>query len=196
MKKFLLTFAALVVALTVSAQNTSTVIIPKPLQVSQIKGSYVVTPKTVISVSEDALVRPAEIFAGYVASETGMTLAVEKNAKKGILLVVDSSLGKEEYTLDVTSKGVSIKGGTPQGVFYGLQSLRQLISAGTTAKKGIELQGVSINDKPLLGYRGAMFDVCRHFFTVKEVKRFIDMVAMHKMNVLHWHLTEDQGWRI
>ncbi len=196
MKRILLTFAALVVVFAVSAQNSPTVIIPKPLEVSQTKGSYVVTPKTVISVSDEALVRPAEIFAGYVASEAGMTLAVEKNAKKGILLTVDSTLGKEEYTLDVTSKGISIKGGTPQGVFYGLQSLRQLLSAGTTVKNGIELQAVSIKDKPLLGYRGAMFDCCRHFFTVKEVKRFIDMVAMHKMNIMHWHLTEDQGWRI
>ena len=196
MKKILLTFAALVVALTVSAQSAATVIIPRPLEVAQVKGSYVVTPKTVISVSDESLVRPAEIFAGYVASEAGMTLAVEKGGKKGIVLSLDSSLGKEEYTLDVTSKGVSIKGGTPQGVFYGLQSLRQMISAGAQTKKGVELQCASVKDKPLLGYRGAMLDVCRHFFTVAEVKQFIDMIAMHKMNVFHWHLTEDQGWRI
>ena len=196
MKKILLTFAALVVALAVSAQSAATVIIPRPLETAQVKGSYVVTPKTVISVSDESLVRPAEIFAGYVASEAGMTLAVEKGGKKGIVLSLDSSLGKEEYTLDVTSKGVSIKGGTPQGVFYGLQSLRQMISAGAQTKKGVELQCVSVKDKPLLGYRGAMLDVCRHFFTVAEVKQFIDMIAMHKMNVFHWHLTEDQGWRI
>ena len=163
MQKILLTFAALVVALTVSAQSAATVIIPRPLEAAQVKGSYVVTPKTVISVSDESLVRPAEIFAGYVASEAGMTLAVEKGGKKGIVLSLDSSLGKEEYTLDVTSKGVSIKGGTPQGVFYGLQSLRQMISAGAQTKKGVELQCASVKDKPLLGYRGAMLDVCRHF---------------------------------
>ena len=195
MKKILLTFAALVAAIAVSAQSAN-VVIPRPLEVSPEKGEFVVTPKTVISVADESLVRPAEIFAGYVAAEENMTLAVEKGGKKGIVLALDSTLGKEEYTLDVTSKGVSIKGGTPQGVFYGLQSLRQMLSAGEPAKKGVELQAVSIKDKPLLGYRGAMLDVCRHFFTVKEVKQFIDMIAMHKMNVFHWHLTEDQGWRV
>ena len=196
MKKILLTFAALVAVVAVSAQNVATVIIPRPMETTAAKGVYVVTPKTVIVPAEDALVRPAEIFAGYVAAEEQMTLAVEKGAKKGIVLALDSALGKEEYTLDVTSKGVSIKGGTPQGVFYGLQSLRQMLAAGVVTKKGVQIEAVSIKDKPLLGYRGAMLDVCRHFFTVKEVKQFIDMIAMHKMNVFHWHLTEDQGWRI
>ena len=196
MKKILLTFAALVAVLTVSAQSAATVIIPRPLEALQAKGVFVVTPKTVIVPAEDALVRPAEIFAGYVASEAGVTIAVDKGAKKGIVLSLDSALGKEEYTLDVTPKGVEIKGGTAQGVFYGLQSLRQMISAGEVTKKGVEIEAVSIKDKPLLGYRGAMLDVCRHFFTVKEVKQFIDMIAMHKMNVFHWHLTEDQGWRV
>ncbi len=196
MKRFILTIAAVVAAISVSAQNAATVIIPRPLEATEGKGAFVVTPKTVIAVADDTLVRPAEIFAGYVAAEEGMTLAVEKGAKKGIILALDSSLGKEEYLLDVTSKGVSIKGGTPQGVFYGLQSLRQMISAGEKVKKGVEIGAVSIKDKPLLGYRGAMLDVCRHFFTVKEVKQYIDLIAIHKMNVFHWHLTEDQGWRI
>ena len=196
MKKNLLTFAAVVAAVAVSAQNAATVIIPRPLEATAVKGQFVVTPKTVISVADEALVRPAEIFAGYVAAEEQMTLAVEKGEKKGIVLSLDSSLGQEEYTLEVTSKGVSIKGGTPQGVFYGLQSLRQMLSAGEVTKKGVQIEAVSIKDKPLLGYRGAMLDVCRHFFTVEEVKQFIDMIAMHKMNTFHWHLTEDQGWRV
>ena len=196
MKKILLTFAAVVAAVAVSAQNAATVIIPRPLEATAVKGQFVVTPKTVISVADEALVRPAEIFAGYVAAEEQMTLAVEKSEKKGIVLSLDSSLGQEEYTLEVTSKGVSIKGGTPQGVFYGLQSLRQMLSAGEVTKKGVQIEAVSIKDKPLLGYRGAMLDVCRHFFTVDEVKTVIDAAAMHKMNRLHWHITEDQGWRI
>ena len=196
MKKILLTFAALVAVLTVAAQSSASVIVPRPVEVQEVKGAFTVSPKTVIVPAEESLVRPAEIFAGYVAEEAGLTLAIDKEGKKGIILSVDNSLGKEEYTLDVTSKGVTIVGGTPQGVFYGLQSLRQMIVAGQPTKKGVELQCASIKDKPLLGYRGAMFDVCRHFFTVKEVKKFIDMVAMHKMNTLHWHLTEDQGWRI
>ena len=196
MKRIILTVATLVAVFAVSAQSASTVIIPRPLEATQAKGAFVVSAKTVIAPAEEALVRPAEIFAEYIASEAGITLAVEKGGKKGIILSIDGALGKEEYTLDVTPKGVTIKGGTPQGVFYGLQSLRQMISAGEQGKKGVEIEAVSIKDKPLLGYRGAMLDVCRHFFTVKEVKSFIDMIAMHKMNVFHWHLTEDQGWRV
>ena len=196
MKKIFLTFAALIAVLTVSAQSSATVVVPRPLDVVETKGQFVVTPKTVIVPTADELVRPAEIFAGYVSAEEGMTLAVDKDAKKGIVLTLDSALGKEEYSLDVTSKGVKIVGSTPQGVFYGLQSLRQMLVAGKVTKKGVEIEAVSIKDKPLLGYRGAMLDVCRHFFTVKEVKQFIDMIAMHKMNVFHWHLTEDQGWRV
>ncbi len=196
MKKILLTFAALVAVLTVSAQSSASVIVPRPVEVQEVKGAFTVSPKTVIAPVEESLVRPAELFAEYIASEAGLTLAVEKGDKKGIVLSIDKNLGQEEYTLDVTSKGVAIKGGTPQGVFYGLQSLRQMIVAGELTKKGVEIEAVTIKDKPLLGYRGAMLDVCRHFFTVKEVKQFIDLLAMHKMNIFHWHLTEDQGWRI
>ena len=182
MKKFLLTFAALVAVLTVSAQS-ATVVIPRPLEATQTKGSYVVTPKTVISVSDESLVRSAEIFAEYVAKEGNMTLAVEKGGKKGIILSIDKNLGKEEYTLDVTSKGISINGGTPQGVFYGLQSLRQMLSAGQPAKKGVELQAVSIKDKPLLGYRGA------HRYTAGAR---VEQVYWHRVTQI---LASEYGWK-
>ena len=170
MKRIILTFATLVALFAVSAQSASTVIIPRPLEATQAKGVFVVTPKTIIVPAEESLVRPAEIFAEYIASEAGISLAVERGGKKGIILSIDNSLGKEEYTLDVTPKGVNIKGGTPQGVFYALQSLRQMISAGEQGKKGVEIEVVSIKDKPLLGYRGAMLDVCRHFFTVRRLR--------------------------
>ena len=84
MKRIILTFAALVAVLAVSAHSSVSVIVPRPVEATQVKGSYVVTPKSVISVSDDALVRPAEIFAGYIAAEAGMTLSVEKSNKKGI----------------------------------------------------------------------------------------------------------------
>ena len=103
MKKILLTFAALVAVITVSAQS-ATVVIPRPLETLQTKGSYVVTPKTVISVSDDALVRPAEIFAEYVAKEANMILSVEKNAKKGILLAIDNMSIDYDYSTVVEAK--------------------------------------------------------------------------------------------
>ena len=197
MNRFFAIAAALFAAVAVSAQSAATVIIPRPVEAVSLKGSYIVCEKCVIRTAEQSLVRPAEIFAGYVAGEEGLSLAVEQSGKRGgITLSLDAALAKEEYRLTITSKGVVIKGSTPQGVFYGLQSLRQLLSAAEKCKKGYELQGVDIADKPLLGHRGAMLDVGRYFFTVAEVKRFIDIAAMHKLNIFHWHLTEDQGWRI
>ena len=196
MKRFISIFVALMAIVSVSAQSVKTVIIPRPMEATAVKGSYTLSAKSVVAVADASLVRPAELFAEYVAKDLGATLAVKQGEKGAVVLSLDKSLAKEEYTLNISSKGVQIVGGTAQGVFYGLQSLRQLVSAGERTKKGVELEGVAIKDKPLLGHRGAMLDVCRHFFTVAEVKRFIDIAAMHKINVFHWHLTEDQGWRI
>ena len=196
MKKILTLIAALFAVAVVSAKSVQTVIVPRPMEATSAKGSYTISAKSVIAATEAELVRPAELFAEYVAKDLGATLAVEQKEKGAIVLSLDKSLASEEYTLNISSKGVKIVGGTPAAVFYGLQSLRQLISAGEVVKKGIELEGVSIKDKPLLGHRGAMLDVCRYFFTVAEVKRFIDIMAIHKLNRFHWHLTEDQGWRV
>ena len=195
MKRAILLLAALVSVLAVSAESAKTVIIPRPLEATAVKGAYTVSAKSAIHAADASLVRPAELFAAYVAKDLGATLDVS-DEKGAIALSLDKALAKEEYTLEISSKGVKIAGGTPQAVFYGLQSLRQLISAGEATKKGIKLEGVAIKDKPLVGHRGAMLDVGRHFFTVAEVKRFIDIAAIHKLNTFHWHLTEDQGWRI
>ena len=196
MKRFTLILTALFAVTALSAQTAKTVIVPRPMEATVVKGAYTVTAKSVVAVTDAELVRPAELFVSYVAKDLGATLDVVEKDKGGIVLSLDKSLAEEEYTLHISSKGVKIAGGTPAAVFYGLQSLRQLIAAGEVAKKGIKLAGVAIKDKPLLGHRGAMLDVCRYFYTVAEVKRFIDIMAIHKLNRFHWHLTEDQGWRI
>ena len=95
----------------------------------------------------------------------------------------------------MNSKGVVIKGATAQGVFYGVQTLRKSLPI-TTVAGSIELAPVVIDDAPRFGYRGMMLDCARHFFPLEFVKRYIDLLAMHNMNVFHWHLTEDQGWRL
>ena len=104
---------------------------------------------------------------------------------------MDGSLEAEAYTLAVTPSGVEVRGGTPQGVFHGLQSLRQLVIDG----EGV-VPAVTVSDKPYFAHRGGMLDPCRHFWTVDEVKEYIDILAIHKLNKFHWHLTDDQGWRI
>ena len=196
MRRSFAMIVALAAMFAVSAQGVKTVIVPQPMEVAAAKGSYTLSAKSVVAVKDASLVRPAELFAEYVAKDLGATIAVKQGEKGAVVLSLDKSLAKEEYKLNVSSKGVQIVGGTAQGVFYGLQSLRQLVAAGKVTKKGVELQGLDIKDKPLVGHRGVMLDVCRHFFTVAEVKRYIDIAAIHKINAFHWHLTEDQGWRI
>ena len=107
---------------------------------------------------------------------------------------IDENLEPEEYILDTRKGKVKIKGGSDAAIFWAQQTLLQII-AQVRNQGGDRIPGVLIHDKPAFPYRGAHLDCCRHFFTVDEVKTFIDMIALHKLNVFHWHLTEDQGWR-
>ncbi|MBQ1708042.1 MAG: family 20 glycosylhydrolase, partial [Bacteroidales bacterium] len=111
-----------------------------------------------------------------------------------IRTVIDASLAPEAYILDTRRGKVVITGGSEAGVFWGRQSLRQIL-AQTEAAGSHRIPGLLIKDEPAFAYRGAHLDCCRHFFPVEEVKEYIDMLALHKINVFHWHLTDDQGWR-
>ena len=109
------------------------------------------------------------------------------------------TLPHDAYRLTIAPERIDIVSGGPQGAFYAVQTLRQLLpqkAAGTAKIRAVELPAATIDDRPALAYRGLMLDVARHFFTVEEVKRTLDLMALHKMNVFHWHLTDDQGWRI
>lgn len=140
--------------------------------------------------------RNAQFLARYVNDATGMTLSVVPGkAKKGIRLVLDKKVsGEEAYTIMVDKKGVTIAGSTPKGVFYGVQTLRKSLPVGTATV--VRLPSVKISDSPRFVHRGMMLDCSRHFFPLEFVKRYIDLIAMHNMNVFHWHLSDDQGWRI
>ena len=196
MKKLFLTCAAIVVACVAMAAEC--VIIPRPASYEPQKGKCALSSKTVVYVADKSLVRPATIFCKYVAEEKGLQLNVAEGvapSKGAIALSIDKNLAPEGYTLDITKGGVVIKGGSEQGVFYGLQSLRQVVFHSKGGKK-VKVECMKVEDKPHFAYRGGMLDVCRHIFSVEEVKKYIDILAMHKMNRFHWHLTEDQGWRI
>ena len=122
-----------------------------------------------------------------------------KETAADVRLGINGSMADEEYLLEISPEGVSIKGGSEKGVWWGIQTLNQiLVQAVSKIGKGKPLivPGLYIQDKPRFSYRGAHFDPCRHFFTVDELKTFIDIMALHKLNTLHWHLTDDQGWRI
>ena len=166
-------------------------IVPCPLSVERGVGAFRLKAGAVVS-APDSLLGAARLFSEMAAPILGGKLALESHAAAPALsLAGDSSLAREEYVLDVTRRGIELRGGSVSSVLYGLQSLRQLAfeNRGT-------IPVVRIHDKPFFAYRGAMLDVCRHFSPIGEVKRFIDILALHKLNVFHWHLTDDQGWRI
>ena len=195
MKRIFALFVALVVAGAVMAAEC--VIVPRPALYEAKKGKFTLSSKSVVYVADKSLVRPATMFCSYVASEKGLNLSVVESLPKSgaIALSIDKSLAEEEYTLEITKRGVAIKGGSEKAVFYGLQSLRQVVFHSKGGNK-VKVECMTIKDKPHFAYRGGMLDVCRHFFNVEEVKQFIDILALHKANRFHWHLTEDQGWRI
>lgn len=145
---------------------------------------------------DETMQRNAAFLAEYIKEKCGLELQTtdEQKKKNTILLSTSySSENKEAYELTVTDDKVTINGASPAGVFYGIQTLRKALPV---ASDNILLPAVVINDAPRFPYRGAHFDVSRHFFTVDSVKRFIDMLALHNINRFHWHLTDDQGWRI
>ena len=147
------------------------------------------------------LKRNAEFLSGYIRQATGYTPPVKglkdgETAKHAINLGLDANIAnKEGYVLTTTSEGIQINGQTENGVFYGCQTLRKSIPAEAQGAD-ILLPAGSIKDEPRFTYRGMHLDVCRHFFPLEFIKEYIDLLALHNMNTFHWHLTDDQGWRI
>lgn len=175
-------------------------VIPMPLEISLANQAapFVLSDGTKIMYPEgnEKMQKNAEFLANYIKDLTGKTLSVQAGTDgKGIVLQLgDVSGNPEGYQLKVTADQVVIAGPTEAGVFYGIQTLRKSIPV--VQGMDIALPAVEINDAPRFAYRGAMLDVSRHFFPVDSVKRFIDMLALHNINRFHWHLSEDQGWRI
>jgi hexosaminidase len=142
--------------------------------------------------------RNAEYLQAFLQESKGISLKIVSSKKEtGIIkLGLDTSIGNAEgYRIKIEKYKISITGKTEAGVFYGIQTLCKSIASDTT-KNGIQLPPVEINDAPRFAYRGMHLDVARHFFSVDFVKRYIDILALHHVNTFHWHLTEDQGWRI
>ena len=141
--------------------------------------------------------RNAEFLSEYVKDVTGYGLKIGtrkiKSPAISLTLGLQSS-NPEAYSINISEVGIQIQGASEAGVFYGIQALRKSMPIGKYAQ--IEFPSVEINDYPEFGYRGALLDISRHFFTKEEVKEYIDMMALHNMNRFHWHLTDDQGWRI
>jgi hexosaminidase len=183
-------------------------LVPAPTSLALAAGApFVITATTAIAVEGDgAVARVGEALAAKLRTPTGypIPLTPESGAPAGsIHLVLDDrpTLGEEGYELTVASDGVRLVAGRPAGLFRGVQTIRQLLpdrveSQIRIARVEWAIPALAITDAPRFAWRGAMLDVARHFMTVKEVQQFIDLLALYKMNVLHLHLSDDQGWRI
>ena len=175
-------------------------VIPLPQEVTLTqKGAFVLTGATPIVYPEgdEQLKKDAQFLSDYIADVTALRLTTTSaKVKNAITLRLNKKVqSKEGYVITVDKKGVVIEGATAAGVFYGVQTLRKSIPVDKSLTE-VTLPGVVLKDAPRFGYRGVMLDCARHYFPVKFVKQFIDLIAMHNMNVFHWHLTDDQGWRI
>ena len=162
--------------------------------------NFVLNGKTTIYCPDNAnelQKRNVEFLISYIEEVTGMKLRENsKMANNQIRLSLNSSIkGNEAYEIKTTSKVLMLSGSTPAGVFYGLQTLTKALPIAKNVKQ-VELPSVMISDSPRFVYRAFLIDVGRHFFSIEYLKKLIDMFALHHINYFHWHLTEDQGWRI
>ncbi len=180
-------------------------VVPLPLHAEPGKGEFVFTPSTKVFMIPgefdaapvmDALKALLRDQAGLdLHVETAIAPAGDVPGPSGTVVLeisaAESGLGPEGYRLDVAPEGIRIRASAPAGLFYGVQTIRQLIPADRAA-----VPSISIEDRPRFSWRGGLLDTSRHFFPKEFVKRWIDILAMHKMNMFHWHLTDDQGWRV
>ena len=174
-------------------------VIPLPLEVNTLEGQpFILSSATKIVYPEgnDLMKRNAEFLAEYlnismgISPQTTSTPSDDNNIELALGLDSDN---KEAYRLEVSENKIIITGASEAGVFYGIQTLRKSAPIGNV---NATFAPVTINDEPRFGYRGIMLDVARHYEPVSFVKKFIDLLALHNVNRFHWHLTEDQGWRI
>ena len=197
MKHFLALACLLPLGLAAQTMNLT----PKAKQMTVGEGTLTLPQEFCVSYGQlpDSLSIEAARFASAINATTGLKASARSTADGLFTMQLDSTASPEGYTLDITPEGVSVKAGTSAGFYYAFQSIKKILPANVMAGKYAEgtytLPVLSIQDEPRFGYRGFMLDVSRHFFTVTEVKRMIDLMAAYKMNVFHWHLTDDQGWR-
>jgi hexosaminidase len=212
MNQICLSLFLLLSILTVNAQDAQIAIIPQPVSVEKQSGRFTVDEKTriVFSGNDAALQKAVRKFGSKIQKGEAVQMpdnqaSAYKPVNNEIVFLInrqaDAKLGKEGYSLEVTENNVVVRANEAAGIFYGIQTLYQLLPKEIESKTPAKdlawiIPAVKITDYPRFGWRGLMFDVSRHFFTKEQVKQFIDDMVKYKYNMLHWHLTDDQGWRI
>ncbi|HYJ38442.1 MAG TPA: family 20 glycosylhydrolase [Chitinophagaceae bacterium] len=196
--KNLIILLLLACAATVTAQNVY--IIPKPVSMDVGKGSFTLSKATVLVLDDEGEQNTANFFNDYLKRFYGFSLPIAKSATANYIRFGTNKFirpGTEgKYRMLISPLTLNIEGDTYQGTFYGMQTLIQLLPVPNPKIQKINLPTLTIEDYPRFSYRGLHLDVGRHFMPVDFVKKYIDYIALHKMNYFHWHLTEDQGWRI
>ena len=199
----IITYTTLILLLTACFKANKVPIVPNiiPVPNKQIKtkGVFILNSDTKLTY-DDSLKSVADFFKSYV--ENGSNIKINTSSKNSIHFKIDTSISNNEgYQLKITSDKILISAKSQKGAFYAFQSLRQLLpvdfeKSNTSNETQIAIQCLEINDAPQFEYRGMHLDVGRHFFSVDFIKKYINLMSMLKMNTFHWHLTEDQGWRI
>jgi hexosaminidase len=180
-------------------------IVPLPAEVVTGRGTFVLTAATPLQLTggPDSVLRPlADVVGGLIAGDLGTRLpaAVVTSPSPGAIVLrlaqEGFDAGDEQYRLDVTDRGMVVAAPSPAGLFHGVQTLRQLLPVELAPGGPWRVAAVHIADRPRFGWRGMHLDVGRHFYPVAFIKRYLDVMAAYKLNVFHWHLTDDQGWRL
>ncbi len=194
----ILSLFLLLLVYPLTAQN----IIPQPVELRKQQGEFRLTKATTIGYSDTKSKTVAVLLAEKIKKSTGWTLPVlaKGTIQFSLNAIQNVTLGKEGYTLKANTKSIQLAANQEVGLFYALQTLYQLlpkeIESPTVTTANWKINAVEIMDYPRFGWRGLMFDVSRHFFGKADVKRYIDDMVRYKYNVLHWHLTDDEGWRV
>ena len=211
MKKVVLVITVLIIVFQFSCKRKTAdiktiSIIPQPVSIEQCDGFFELNKKTkIVFPDEESARQVAGYLTEFIKLPTGFDLSAgtQDIQKNSIVLNIDNDeqSGDESYELQVNKRNILITAGNSKGLFYGIQSLLQLLPPEIFSRQKVEnvrwvIPCCTIKDEPRFSWRGMHLDVSRHFFPVEFIKRYIDLIAMHKMNTFHWHLTDDNGWRI
>ncbi len=208
MKRFLT--AVLLAAVAASARGRELDVVPLPREATRGAGEFVITPATRIIARGAASVAAAEKLVEYLAPATGWRLEISRPnalARANEIWIGGGSdesvvhLGREGHVLKVTPERITVRASSAAGAFYAVQTIRQLLPEevfSPARSEGVRwaLPAVTISDAPRFGWRGLMTDPSRHFLNVDTTKRLLDLMALHKLNVFHWHLVDGHGWRL